>query len=135
MGTPLRGLAGDERMEGISLRASRGKARRQACLIPGFSPARESLAWSRTVLGIGVLFLMGLGTAGGVLLHHHPHAEAGEDRSITVQEGDTLWNIASRYAGPDVDRREWIYQLRQMNHLSGESVLYPGMILHLPSVQ
>ncbi|CAB3393142.1 LysM peptidoglycan-binding domain-containing protein [Kyrpidia spormannii] len=136
MGTLLRRSAENEKAQAIRFRVDPRKAGARA--YPSRHRgrlARANRAWNRAVFVTGLLVVMGLGTAGGVLLHHHPRAEAGEDRTIMVYEGDTLWSIASQYAGPDVDVREWIYQLRQLNHLTGEGTLYPGMILHLPASQ
>ncbi|MBX6394681.1 MAG: LysM peptidoglycan-binding domain-containing protein [Alicyclobacillaceae bacterium] len=69
----------------------------------------------------------------GLLAEKNPDARAsGQDRTVVVQEGDTLWGIAERFAGPDVDRRQWIFQVRRMNHLE-DATIYPGMVLRIPA--
>jgi len=55
----------------------------------------------------------------------------GAYATISVQPGDTLWAIASsRY--PDSDVRAKVWQIEQLNHLSGKA-LQPGEILQVPS--
>ncbi len=44
-------------------------------------------------------------------------------KSIEIQSGDTLWDIASQYApGVDLSIPEYIDCLRQMNHLEGDTI-------------
>jgi nucleoid-associated protein YgaU len=51
--------------------------------------------------------------------------------TVMVEPGDTLWAIASsRYPGSDVRARIW--QIEQINHLSGET-LQPGETIQVPS--
>ncbi len=50
---------------------------------------------------------------------------------ITVQEGDTLWNIAKPYYNGKEDYREYIYQIRRINNLK-QAVIYPGQIIVIP---
>jgi hypothetical protein len=55
----------------------------------------------------------------------------GANATVSVQPGDTLWEIASsRYPGSDVRAKIW--QIEQMNHLSGE-ILQPGETIEVPS--
>ncbi len=55
----------------------------------------------------------------------------GAYATMTVQPGDTLWAIAaSRYPGSDVRAKVW--QIEQVNHLSGET-LQPGETIQVPS--
>lgn len=55
-------------------------------------------------------------------------------QSIKVIKGDTLWTIAERVATPDVDIREVIYTMKEMNQLSGNE-LTPGIVLKVPTVR
>lgn len=50
-------------------------------------------------------------------------------RTIKVQKGDTLWEIASRYCTGDI--RENIYKIRQINRLPS-GIIYEGQTLLLP---
>lgn len=52
--------------------------------------------------------------------------------AVTVQEGETLWDIASRYSDDTIDVREYIDEIQQMNHITNAGSLQPGQVLHLP---
>lgn len=53
--------------------------------------------------------------------------------TVTVKQGDCLWEIASRYAeGKDV--RMVISEIRAHNDLT-DADLYPGMVLEIPVLQ
>lgn len=53
-----------------------------------------------------------------------------EYKSITVRQGDTLWNIAAQYRG-ETEIREYIYQIKKLNNLDNATI-YPGQKLDLP---
>lgn len=53
--------------------------------------------------------------------------------TVTVEEGDTLWDIASRHSDDTIDVRKYMYEIRQANHLGRSSVLQPGQVLKLPA--
>jgi len=50
---------------------------------------------------------------------------------ITVQEGDTLWSIASNYAH-NLEIREFIYIISKENNINN-STIYPNDIIKIPS--
>lgn len=52
--------------------------------------------------------------------------------SIEVKEGDTLWNIASKYLTDYSDIRKAIYDIKALNKLDS-SYIYPGDIIKIPS--
>lgn len=54
---------------------------------------------------------------------------AGES-SVVVQEGDTLWSIASSLGGGG-DVRAVVDEIQRLNHLDG-AALVPGQVLQLP---
>lgn len=56
--------------------------------------------------------------------------EANTKITITIQEGDTLWNIARKYGG-GTDPREFIYNLQELNNLEAP-IIYPGQSLVVP---
>ncbi len=49
---------------------------------------------------------------------------------INVKAGDTLWSIASYYAGSK-EIREVIFEISEANHISDASI-YPGDIIKIP---
>lgn len=48
--------------------------------------------------------------------------------TYTVRSGDSLWAISSGYCPAEVDRREWIEEIRALNNLSSGTI-YPGQVL------
>ena len=67
-------------------------------------------------------------------------AHAGTDASVysghqyVVSSGDTLWSIAAREYGAQVDMRRAVYKIREVNRLSGSTVA-PGERLTLPYLE
>lgn len=45
-----------------------------------------------------------------------------------VRSGDTLWAIADKYCPDIVDKREWIYEVQNLNKI-GDSTIHPGQRL------
>ena len=61
-----------------------------------------------------------------------PKAENPENyRSIEVQSGQTLWQIASVYVPEGEDLRAFVWELKKINHLENSN-LYPHQILQIP---
>lgn len=44
----------------------------------------------------------------------------------TVQDGDTVWDIAQKYRAKDEDVREVVYDIMETNKLDKNAVLTPG---------
>ena len=51
-----------------------------------------------------------------------------------VQAGDTLWTIAGVYCPDQVDRREWVEEIRTLNDLH-DSAIHPGQWLTVLTVK
>jgi LysM repeat protein len=49
---------------------------------------------------------------------------------VTVQTGETLWQLAAR-VGPHADPRLVVAEIQRLNHLSGAAV-YAGQQLRVP---
>ena len=47
-----------------------------------------------------------------------PAMESHTIQEVTVQEGDTLWDIAARSAGSSVDIREVVFEVKELNNIS-----------------
>lgn len=51
--------------------------------------------------------------------------------SITVSQGDNLWNIAKKYKSEDMDVREAVYYIKDANNME-QSLLVSGQKLVIP---
>ncbi|MEO3827791.1 LysM domain-containing protein [Actinomadura sp. B10D3] len=56
----------------------------------------------------------------------------GPTRTVVVEPGETLWDIASA-ADPDNDPRVVVQRIIDLNGLSGDPTVHPGQELHLPT--
>ena len=54
----------------------------------------------------------------------------GAPASVVVEPGETLWDLALRYAAPGSDRTAYVDRLIALNDVSG--VAPPGSLLELP---
>lgn len=80
-----------------------------------------------TFILIGALFLL----ISGIFI---PEVKADQTsyQTITVQEGDNLWEIAKTYNhSTDADLRDSVAEIMEVNQLSDE-VIYPGQNLRIP---
>lgn len=55
-------------------------------------------------------------------------------KTIIVEQGDTLWDIVSQHSNNEVDIREIIHNIKQINSLE-TSFLYPGQELMVPTIK
>lgn len=69
--------------------------------------------------------------ANSIFLHRVKGYENSNFKVITVDTGETLWDIVSEYSNGESDIREKIYHIKRMNHLK-TSYLYPGQELIIP---
>ncbi len=46
--------------------------------------------------------------------------------SVQVKEGDSLWSIAEAYCTDPEEVRDYVTELKQMNHIVNEFALEPG---------
>ena len=53
-------------------------------------------------------------------------------REVKVQAGDTMWDIAARTAHKDMDVREMVYAMKELNNISDSGALVPGTVLKVP---
>lgn len=89
----------------------------------------RSKAFRRLTWAFGTLFL------GLVLGLNAPRlgatTSAPPPQVYLVQEGDRLWDLASRLA-PEDDPREFVQEMKDLNGLRDSSIM-PGQKLFLPS--
>ena len=50
---------------------------------------------------------------------------------LDVMPGDTLWSIAQTYMADDLDVRQAVYELCELNNISASN-LYAGMTIQVP---
>lgn len=50
---------------------------------------------------------------------------------ITVEDGDTLWSIATNYSHNNTDIRELVYKISNENSIYNASI-YPGDVIKVP---
>ena len=81
-----------------------------------------------------VIMLIFVGTAFSLLAGTTPvvtgHTET-KYQTVEVIDGDTLWDIADMYMPDDMDRREAVYELSQINNLE-DTQLEPGQEIKVP---
>lgn len=51
-------------------------------------------------------------------------------KTITIQQGETLWDIANEYVNPNQDIRDYIYKIKELNNMN-TSELYTGQELKI----
>ncbi|NCB41715.1 MAG: LysM peptidoglycan-binding domain-containing protein [Clostridia bacterium] len=52
---------------------------------------------------------------------------------ITIQSGDTLWDLAKEFGPDDTDCRQVIYEICKLNNLTPET-LWPGQEILIPQI-
>ena len=86
----------------------------------------------RLLLVLTVLLLLIVGfSAGRVSSQAASHLSHQRPPTVTVQQGETLWQLAMRIA-PHTDPRLVVAQIEQINHLPGAQV-FAGQQLIVPS--
>ena len=61
-----------------------------------------------------------------------PAMESQSVQEVTVKSGDTLWDIASRSTGSNMDVREVVHTVKEINNISDSGTLTPGTKLKVP---
>lgn len=54
-----------------------------------------------------------------------------ELQAVSVESGDTLWNLIEEYYDYQGDIRNRIYEVKEINGMK-ESRIYPGQIIYIP---
>lgn len=78
-----------------------------------------------------VTTLMACGAVGGAMFASSAMAEAGAERSYTVQHGDTLWDISQELIEDSADRNQaWLSNQKLLN----PDLIFPGDVVKLTYV-
>jgi nucleoid-associated protein YgaU len=99
--------------------------RRRAARQRRVALARRRLAAGAVVVALAMGFLLAGGPGANSVA-----SRPGTPRAVVVQAGDTLWDLAGRYAPENVDPRAYVDALEDLNGLSGAPGV--GMRLKLP---
>jgi nucleoid-associated protein YgaU len=86
--------------------------------------------WVVTLLILGALLGLSL-TLGSVSVATGDRGAAPVTEKVVVDEGDTLWGIATRVGGPG-ETRTVMYEIEKLNHLES-SALVEGQVLLVPA--
>ena len=92
---------------------------------------RRGRAIRRTAASSAVaatLLLVLLGGGGGPGTAEASHSQA--PRAVVVRSGQTVWDLAERYAPPSMDPRVYVDGVLQLNHLEGAPAA--GVRIRLP---
>ena len=84
---------------------------------------------------LGLLLVLVVGAV-LVLLQEEVVSASGQQevQSVVVQPGESLWEIADRFAPESADLRVVITELVELNGLQTK-VLRPGQVLYIPAVR
>ena len=55
--------------------------------------------------------------------------------TVTVQKGDTVWDIANRVTTHDIEVRQVVYAVKELNNIDDAGALVPGTTLQVPTVK
>lgn len=134
----------------VTTQAELGGAARQTLGRPGALRSAGQILGSRVrakgirltggwLLGLIISVLVVTGavalSVGGFLAAANPIAEplsSGADASITVESGQTLWQIASGYTGTGEDVRDTALRIAQVNGLQ-DGAVRAGQVLSIPA--
>lgn len=86
--------------------------------------------WVVTLLILGALLGLSL-TLGSVSVATGDRGAAPVTEKVVVDQGDTLWGIATRVGGPG-ETRTVMYEIEKLNHLES-SALVEGQVLLVPA--
>ena len=93
---------------------------------------RQELVEARRRLALGLVavvvvagVLLGGGIGGTTVA-----SRQGAPKTVVLQSGETLWDVATEFAPSGIDPRAYVDALQDLNHLTGAP--RAGMQLHLP---
>lgn len=84
-----------------------------------------------TVFMIIVSFVMISSIATVIGLNTAESADIPQYIEISVEDGDTLWDLAKEYGPSHVDTRKTIYEVSLLNDLE-DNYIYPGQVIKFP---
>jgi LysM repeat protein len=79
-----------------------------------------------TIMVLLIVMALGFALGGGV-----SGTDKTEYKSVTVESGDTLWNIAETNKPADKSIRQYVADIRAINDVD-PGKLYPGQTIEIP---
>jgi nucleoid-associated protein YgaU len=105
---------------------------RGVALMERRSRQREQLRWKRAVMPVLVaLVLICSPLFARSVSRPRSVAPVAPVTRVVVQQGDTLWGIATQYGPPREDVRSIVHRIQQANRLD-TSLIHPGDVLLVP---
>ena len=87
---------------------------------------------TRNKIFVGCLALLLVMVVGYQQTTPNVNAQTQHVKEVTVQAGDTLWDIAARTSHSNMDVREMVYAVKELNQISDSGSLVPGTKIKVP---
>ncbi len=97
---------------------------------PEVAPEPRLTPFGRVALGVATVVVAGMLLFAGGPSSVSSASVSGAPAHVVVQPGETLWDVAGRYAPRGVDPRAYVDSVIALNHLDG--MPQAGMRLRLP---
>lgn len=81
------------------------------------------------ILGVFLAFLVGNNTLG-----NSTTLDTHNVKTVTVKSGDSLWSIAAQTTPSNIDIRDMVYAMKNINQLENNVEIQPGMKLRIPTI-
>ncbi|MGH2755021.1 MAG: LysM peptidoglycan-binding domain-containing protein [Actinomycetota bacterium] len=91
---------------------------------------RAVFARRRLTAALTIVIVVALGTQIGGVGNSVPASTAGAPKTIRLEPGETLWDVAARFAPASIDTRAYVDELIELNDLSGAPAA--GVKIRLP---
>ncbi len=83
------------------------------------------------IVFLAMLMITSFLVTGIVYAYDHNQKSEQPYIEVMVKSGDTLWLLAKPYFNNKGDFREFLYNIKEFNHLDN-SMIYPGQIIKIP---
>ena len=88
----------------------------------------QEVARNKMILFTAIAMIVVIGSIGCKSFFASAHAGTNEPiqykyyKSIVIEDGDTLWNIAREYASSQMTTKECVQEMKELNQLSSETI-------------
>lgn len=102
-------------------------------VVPPTPPTPRGTYWRRRAAILLLLITVALGSfaATRAIIGGPNVAAPAVEVTVVVTAGQTLWDLAGRYAGPEVDRSAWVAMVASRNGIDPQGVR-PGTPVAVP---